>query len=117
MRSTESRVLMKVAGGDVSCSVFTPLDEEARGVLWWILTEPHQLLEEGVAFADGDAVWVVEAGNNADYVYQSLLTAGIEVCWPSGESLRLSQEALDDIDETCAQIEKRGTKHTTRSGK
>jgi hypothetical protein len=36
-------------------------------------------------------------GNNADYVYQSLLIAGIEVCWPSGEKFRVSQEWLDEL--------------------
>jgi hypothetical protein len=69
---------MKVAGGDGSYSVFTPLDEEARGVLWWVV-QGQPLLKEGVAFAKGQAVWVQDEGNHADYVYQSLLIAGIEV--------------------------------------
>ena len=104
MRSTESRVLTRVVGRDVRYSVFTPLDEEAREVLWWIVGEPHDLFEEGVAFAEGHAVWVREEGNNADYVYQALLNAGIEMCWPSGESLRLSQEALDAYDKLCQDL-------------
>ena len=57
-----------------------------------------------MAFADGQAVWVLEESNHADYVYQSLLCTGIEMCWPSGESLQLSQEALDDYDEVCESI-------------
>ena len=103
MQSTEPRVLMEVADGDVRYVVFTPLDEEAREVLSWVV-QGQPLLEGGVAFADGQAVWVLEEGNHADYVYQSLLCTGIEMCWPSGESLQLSQEALDDYDEVCESI-------------
>ena len=105
MQSTEPRVLMEVADGDVRYVVFTPLDEEARGVLSWVIQDPPpSLFEERVAFADGQAFWVLEEGNHADYVYQSLLCTGIEMCWPSGESVQLSQEALDDYDEMCESI-------------
>ena len=62
---------MKVADGDARYWVFTPLDEEARGVLWWVV-QGQPLLEEGVAFADGQDVWVLEEGNHADYVYLRL---------------------------------------------
>jgi hypothetical protein len=70
MGSTEPRIVMRInAGGDGNYSVFTPHDAEAR----------EMLCDEGVAFADGDAVWVLEPGNHADYVLTQLVMTGVEV--------------------------------------
>ena len=69
--------------------------KEARGVLWWILTEPHQLLEEGVAFARGHEVWVMEWGNNADYVCTGLVADGALHDDPEGDLPPTPSEADD----------------------
>ena len=71
MQSTESRILMKVADGDARYWVFTPLDERREEFCGGSF-QGQPLLEEGVAFADGQDVWVLEEGNHADYVYLRL---------------------------------------------
>jgi len=108
MESTRPKVLIAhVGGGEVSYVVFATLDEKARDVLGRAV---ESSVEQGWAFAEWDAFWVQkgtpETGDEADYVYQGLLQTGIEVCWPSGESIYLGEEALDDIDEMCRQAQR-----------
>ena len=94
MGSTQPRVLITNAAiGDVRYCVFTPLNEEGREDLWWAC--PQQVFDEGVAFALGHEVWVMEWGNNADYVCTGLVAAGALQDDPEGDPPPTPSEADD----------------------
>jgi hypothetical protein len=59
------RVLIQHVGGEVGYAIFTPLDKEAREMLWDVVQDHagSSLFDEGVAFAEGDAVWALMEGN------------------------------------------------------
>ncbi len=78
---------------------FTPLTEFGRDMLTSIVKDderrdPVDLVAEGVAVWQGESACVQCDGNHADYVYQTLLIAGVEVKFPDGYTFAIDRATL-----------------------
>ena len=60
------------------------------------IVKEEQLVAGGVASWHGKSACVAEDGNNADFVYQSLLVAGGVVQWPDGRTLSIESAQLQE---------------------
>jgi hypothetical protein len=87
-------VVVRIDDPNLGFTMFRPLTVWGRRMLASVVDDEH-LLAEGLASWKGLSASVKNDGNHADFVYQSLLIAGVEIGFPSGETMSVSLAELE----------------------
>jgi hypothetical protein len=75
--------------------MFTPLTEVGFEMLWWIAYDNKACPRGGVWH--GRSVALEEAGNSADYVFQSLLWTGVVMRFDTGETISIPEDVRESF--------------------